>query len=72
MTQPIPPKVKLGAQAIRECRGACHKREIGCDYCFSRRYQGCVYLAEQVVEAISPAPGANGSGGNGIKQRRSA
>jgi hypothetical protein len=72
MTQPIPPKVKLAAAAIRECRGACHKRDVGCDYCFSRRYHGCVYLAEQVCDALFPTPGSNGGGGNGIKERKTA
>jgi hypothetical protein len=72
MTQKIEVRTKMAAQAIRECRGACHKREVGCDYCFSRRYQGCVYLAEQVCDALFPSPGENGGGGSGVKQRKVA
>lgn len=74
MTQPISPKVRLAANAIRESAGACHQagREIGCDYCFSKRYRGCVFLGQQVVDALFPAPGSNGGGDGGIKQAKVA
>lgn len=74
MPQPIDPKVKLAAQAIRATCGPCIRagREIGCDTCFSKRFRGCVYLAEQVVEALFPSPGENGGGGGGVKQVKAA
>lgn len=74
MPQPVSPKVKLAAQAIRAVRGACCRddRQIGCDVCYSRRFQGCVFLAEQVVEALFPSPGDTGGGGGGIKKSKAA
>jgi len=74
MSQAIPRRVRVAAEAVRSTCGACQKqgREIGCDYCFSKRYRGCVYLAQIVVDALSPSPGSNGDGGDGIKQRKVA
>jgi hypothetical protein len=74
VTQPIPPKVRLAANAIRESAGACHQsgREIGCDYCFSKRYRGCVFLGQAVVDALFPPPGSNGNGDGGIRATKAA
>lgn len=65
MPQPIDRETKLAAVAVRSTSMACRKagREVGCEYCFSRRYRGCVFSAQEVIEALFPSPGGSSDGG---------